>query len=339
MKNTVVRLFSSRVVQLILGLTVGLICLYLAFKNIAWWEVQKTILQADPIYVYLALGITTANAVLKILRWQMQLKADNPRLSLRGVSASFLSAQMLNALAPVRLGELQRIYVVGGSGSTHGFVLGTIVTEKFLDLLAYAGLIGILVLWIPLPEWLGGPAAALIVITLLQAAFLFIFALKRGVFIEVAEWLSRRLSTSSRGYLLSNLRAGFDSLDIIRRPITALKLSLLTACIWSAALITNYWLLLALDIQAPLAASLLVLIAVQVGVSLPALPGKLGVFELSCILALDVFGVNRAFALSYGILLHAVVLIPVLIPGLLSFLYLQLSNTPLHPRPPGSGAL
>jgi len=337
-KNTVVRLFSSRIVQLITGLTVGLICLYLAFKNIAWWEVQKTILQADPTYVYLALGITTANVVLKILRWQMQLKADNSRLPLRGVSTSFLSAQMLNVLAPIRLGELQRIYVVGGSGSTHGFVLGTIVTEKFLDLLAYAGLIGVLFLWIPLPEWLGGPATALIVITLIQAAFLFIFALKRSFFIGLAEWFSQRFSTSSQEYLLSNLHAGFDSLDIIRQPVIALKLSLLTACIWSAALITNYWLLLALDIQAPLAASLLVLIAVQVGISLPALPGKLGVFELSCILALDFFGVSRSFALSYGILLHAVVLIPVLIPGLFSFLYLQLSNAPLLPRPPGSGA-
>jgi uncharacterized membrane protein YbhN (UPF0104 family) len=90
--------------------------------------------------------------------------------------------------------------------------------------------------------------------------------------------------------------------------------------------LTNYWVLLALDIQAPLVASLLVLVAVQAGISLPSLPGKIGVFELTCILALEIFRVSRTIALSYGILLHAVVFIPILVPGLISFLYLQIER-------------
>ena len=73
---------------------------------------------------------------------------------------------------------------------------------------------------------------------------------------------------------MKNVHTGFASLDVFRQPASALKLSLITASIWSAAVLANYWVLLALDIQVPLAASLLVLVAVQAGISLPSLPGE-----------------------------------------------------------------
>jgi uncharacterized protein (TIRG00374 family) len=294
-----------------------------------WLEVQKTILKADPFFISLAFGVTAINIALKILRWQVQLKPDSQNISLLNISASFLSAQMLNAVVPIRLGELQRIYVIGGSGSMHGFVLGTIVAEKFLDMLAYAVLIGMLLLWIPLPNWMGGSVTALISITVIQAVMLFLLALKRDYFLGLVEKISQRFSPPIREFLLKNVQSGFASLDVFRQPITALKLSLITASIWSTAVLANYWILQALDIQTPLAASLLVLIAVQAGISLPSLPGKIGVFELTCILALEIFRVSRSIALSYGILLHAVVFIPILIPGLISFFYLQIEG----PRP------
>lgn len=331
MKKAAARLFSARITQVFLGLLVGGLCLYLALRGVDWSEVQKSLLKADPSYVALAFGVTALNISLKILRWQVQLKPQGQNIPLRGISASFLSAQMLNAVVPIRLGEVQRIYVIGGAGSTHGFVLGTIVAEKFLDMLAYAVLIGILLLWIPLPTWMGGSVTTLISITLIQAALLFVLAFKRAALLGLVEKFSGHFSTPIKDFLLKNVHSGFASLDVFRKPGSAFKLSLITALIWSAAVLANYWVLLALGIQAPLAASLLVLIAVQAGISLPSLPGKIGVFELTCILALEVFGVSRAIALSYGILLHAIVFIPILIPGLISFLFLQITG--LRPIP------
>ncbi len=332
MKRAAARIFSSRITQILIGLVVGCLCLYLALRGVSWAEVQQTIRKADPFFIALAFGVTAVNIALKILRWQVQLKPDGQNIRASAISTSFLSAQMLNAVVPIRLGEVQRIYVIGGSGSTHGFVLGTIVAEKFLDMLAYAGLIGILLLSVPLPKWMGGSVTALVWITLIQAALLFILALKRDTFLQWVEKLSRHFSVRIREFLLKNVHTGFASLAVFRQPASAMKLSLVTASIWSAAVLANYWVLQALDIQAPLAASLLVLVAVQAGISLPSLPGKIGVFELTCILALEIFGVSRANALSYGILLHAVVFIPILVPGLISFLYLQIEGPPLVPQ-------
>ncbi len=324
------RIFSSRLAQAILGLAVGGACLYFASQGVDWPEVREILAGALPVYTCLAFTITIINIALKIVRWRLQLSQDGVPLPLLGIAASFLSAQMLNAMIPVRLGEVQRIYVMGGSGSTHGFVLGTILAEKFLDLLAYAVLIVVLLLWIPLPGWLESPARALVALTLALALFLSVLALKRSFLLGLAGRLSRHFSAPVQTYLQKNLQAGLASLDLFRQPARAVQLSLVTALIWATAVITNYWVLLALGIQpgfrSPLAACVLVLVAVQAGISLPSLPGKIGVFELTCLLALEFFGVGRTIALSYGILLHAVVFTSILIPGLASFLYLQIAG-------------
>jgi glycosyltransferase 2 family protein len=326
MKKAIARLFSSRITQTILGLVIGLVCLYLSLRDVDWLEVRETIRTADPFYICLAICFTVANIAIKIFRWQIQLKQYSQNIPLRDTSAAFLSAQMLNALVPIRLGEIQRIYVIGRAGSTHGFVLGTILVEKFLDMLAYGLSIVMLLFWIPLPEWMGASITVLITIALIQAVLLFILSLKRDDILRLVESFSRHFSPTVRDYLLKNTHSGFVSFDILRQPLPAMKLSLSTALIWSTAVLTNYWIMLAVDIQVPLAASLLVLVVAQAGISFPSLPGKIGVFELACILALGVFGVDRAIALSYGILLHTVVLVPILISGLISFIYLQIEG-------------
>ena len=62
-------------------------------------------------------------------------------------------------------------------------------------------------------------------------------------------------------------------------------------------------------------ARLLVLIALQAGISLPSIPGRFGIFEYICVLALGSFGVAQPLALSYGLLLHFVVLVPTTVLG------------------------
>ena len=68
----------------------------------------------------------------------------------------------------------------------------------------------------------------------------------------------------------------------------------------------------------------LVLVGLQAGISLPAIPGTIGLFEYICILALSVFGVDQSLALSFGLLLHAIVLIPTTLAGIASFWVLGL---------------
>jgi uncharacterized membrane protein YbhN (UPF0104 family) len=70
-------------------------------------------------------------------------------------------------------------------------------------------------------------------------------------------------------------------------------------------------------------ATLLVLIGLMAGIAVPSVPGRIGIFEYICVLALAVFGIKQTQALTYGILLHAVVFLPVLVLGVLALLRLS----------------
>jgi hypothetical protein len=56
--------------------------------------------------------------------------------------------------------------------------------------------------------------------------------------------------------------------------------------------------------------ALIVSAALRVGIALPSLPANVGVYEGTVLLALGVFGVEREVALSYGLLMHLVDLLP-----------------------------
>jgi uncharacterized membrane protein YbhN (UPF0104 family) len=66
--------------------------------------------------------------------------------------------------------------------------------------------------------------------------------------------------------------------------------------------------------------------ALQAGISIPSIPGKIGIFEYICVLSLVAFKVDPARAFSYGILLHAIVLLPTTILGLIFFWRLGLKR-------------
>ena len=88
--------------------------------------------------------------------------------------------------------------------------------------------------------------------------------------------------------------------------------------LWAMYVLNNWAVLRALNIlqgEQALAGAVLVLIIVQVGMIPPSTPAGLGVFEYLCILALGLVGVSPEAALSYGLVLHAVVLLPPLAWG------------------------
>jgi hypothetical protein len=122
------------------------------------------------------------------------------------------------------------------------------------------------------------------------------------------------------------MQTGIKSLEIIRQRSDLLRLILWTALIWGLAITTNYLTLLAFDIHLPLMVSVLILVALQAGISLPSIPGRIGLFEYICVLTLMVFGIDQEVALSFGLLLHAIVLIPTTFAGMVSFWILGLSD-------------
>ena len=176
----------------------------------------------------------------------------------------------------------------------------------------------------PLPEWIGTHAsgflvsgAGVVVVLLLLVLF------REGIGGGIAR-ASALLPERVRALFLRSATSALATLDVLRARQDALNIALCSILIWATAAFTNYAVLRALGIGTPWIAAVLVLVVLQIGISLSTVPATLGVFEYLCVLSLAVFGVGEVQALGFGIVLHALVLLPILV-GLFFFWNVRLS--------------
>ncbi len=317
---------SSKWFRWTISIIISLGAIYLAIRGVDLLQVFESLKNAKWAFVLLALGGLAINLLAKTFRWKVLVGAAGQKISNLKYLMVMLSGQMLNTLFPARLGDFARAYSLGGMGPGRTFVLGTIVLEKMFDSLAYIALFGVLFVLIPLPEWVGGSIIAFMIVTLTIAAGILLFVFFPTPFIRLFTMVMKRLPEKMRAWLTPRIESGLSSLEVIRRNDDMLRLVLWTALIWGTALVINHLVLLAFDIHLPLTASLLLLIGLQAGISLPAIPGAIGLFEYICVLALSVFGIEQSVALSYGLLLHALIFIPSILAGMISFWALGLSG-------------
>lgn len=305
-----------------LGLLVSAFLLYLAFREVSLAEVLAPLRQANLAYVALALVTVLLNNWFKVLRWQVMLGPPGRQVPFGDLLMAHLSGQTLNALLPLRAGDISRVVVIGNKGPGWAFVLGSVALEKLVDLLSYALLFVLVFLLIPLPDWMGDSSWLLLGATGLLAMVTYLVALRRHKLLVLARRWSQRLPHGWGIYLLERLQNGLESLEVLQRRSDLALIALWTALTWALALLTNQLTLLALGIHLEWSASLLLLVALIAGISVVTVPGRLGVFEWICVLVLSLYGVDQAAALSYGFLLHALVYLPVLIGGIISLLIL-----------------
>lgn len=317
---------SRAVLKISAGIAVTGLALWLSLRRIDWQALEAALREINLFWVALA----TANSLLGVYllgcRWRilLQPKAKIPMATLFRLN---IISQYANILMPARLGEIVRAYLVtrvpvepaeseASETLSVGFVMGTMAIEKIFDFSVF------LALWIFAPVLFAlkgalkfkGYGAALFLCTL-AAFLLLLLALRPENFVKLTATLSRLLPQKLRKKLLNFVAQGVE-------PFVALKstktFALLTA--WTLGLIlnqalTNFLLFNSLHLNLPFWAGLFVLLAIQVGLIPPSIPGKIGVFEYAVILALSAFTVPRSAALGYAIILHLVAFLPKIILG------------------------
>lgn len=308
---------SSRYTRLALGVLIAGVSLYLALRRVSFEEVKAIFLQADLFLVSAALASVAANNLAKAVRWKALLEQGPRRVSLRWSLMVILASQALNTLYPARVGDLSRVYLGGEMAPGRAFVLGTVVLEKLFDMLSYVVLFLILFLLIPLPDWVNRSVISFVAITFAGIGLVLFAVYRLDWLMQLIDRHAHRLTGGIATRLQSWLHSGLKSLDIFYNRRALLAVAFWSLLVWATAVLTNHLTLMALDISLPVTASILVLIVLQISMSIPSVPGRIGIFEYLCILSLAVFGISQAPALSYGILLHIVALFPQTLIGLI----------------------
>lgn len=308
--------WSTPVLRWIGVITIGAVSFYLALRNVSWSDLKATFQQADWRFVGLALLSVGFGVFAKVNRWRVLMGVNRQRVSYKKLLMSHLAGQSLNMIYPARVGDLSRVYVIGKEGISRMFVLGTVVLEKLWDMLSYTLVFLLLLLIIPLPDWVSESVYGVALITLSFFVVSFIVSYQRTVVVRFVESLIKWIPKGFHGRFIERMHAGLESLDVLQSSNELIELAFWTTIIWVTSIVNNYLVLLALKLRLPLAAPVLILVSLQAGISLPSIPGRLGIFQYICVLALGIYGIDQTLAISYSILLHSIALLTIILSGL-----------------------
>ena len=303
----------GRLLKIFLGLAVSGGLLAYLFHDV---DVRGILARmADTRWGLLAVSAAMNLAVvwLRARRWYYLFP---PGAAPQGLPAAVMIGYMANNLLPLRAGELVRVYVVRRRGQRFWTVVATLLVERVLDALAVVLVLGALLLVLPVPRELEVAALIFLAVDLAAMVVLAIIAITP----DRARAVVRRL-TGRRATLAHRLLQGLDTLTEglrgIRAPQHLAPLVLWTAANWVTWAASIWVALHAAHLPLPMTAAWTVLAFVGLGVSLPSSPGFAGVFQAAVVLALALFGVGKAEALSFSLLLHASQFIPVTLWGLI----------------------
>jgi uncharacterized protein (TIRG00374 family) len=298
-----------------IGLAVTVAFSFLAVRGVHFGDVWESLRTSDYWWLVPSLAVFAIGIFIRIVRWRFLFEPDT-RPSLGGCSAALLVCYLLNNVLPLRAGELGRIVVLKQrEGISRVETAGTIVVERVFDVLALLLVLFVILPWLPHVSWLtaagvlaivlgAGLTAAVIALAVWGERPLRFLSRPLGwlpfVSVERADWAARNLSRGLAG---------------LRRPRLAGAAFVLTVVSW-VVIAFSWWLLMqgfGLGVS-PLAA-LLVVVASNLALILPASPAGLGVFEAAVVLALGAYGVSNSVALSYALVLHAVNFLPFVVVG------------------------
>lgn len=299
----------------VLGVLVSVACLVWAVGALDWAAVADALAAANIFWVGAGVLIVLVSILARLARWAMLLHPHHYRPN--SLLAAMLIGQMLNYFAPARTGDLTRAYVLGYTeGESKVRALGTIALEKLWDIWALLAMVGLLVLFMALPDWLVVPARGLAFVSLLVAILFGLAVRFRSRTSTWVAWLGRYLPSSIHIRVLNSSENLLDGLDGLRRPRVLFWAAVWSAVTWVLGSVTNHAVLLAFGLSLPFTAAIMLMVVLQMGVAVPSLPGRVGLYEGLAIVVLALFGVDRDTAFAAGLALHLVSFVPPILLGI-----------------------
>ena len=280
----------------------------LAARRIGMGQVASSIIDSDLKWVLIACALMVAAMFARAASWIAITRAALPRYHVRrrDVTSATMIGVLMSATLPARLGEPARAGVlsrhIGRMRETFPVLIGTLVSQTALNILALALLGGIIVS----------------TTDLFQASTqkLFLVSTAPLLILLAVLMMPSIVKVNGEGRIARGIKAVRGALQQARRGLTVFRDPRKGSFAAGAQLLAWFLQLLAcwalfaalgLDHQVAIGAAAACLFAVNVTAVVPATPSNIGIFQLAIISVLHQgFGVNAADALAYGVVLQAV---------------------------------
>ncbi len=319
MKSTALK--ASRNTWLaMMGAGISLVALYFVGAQLNGDLFAEALRTARYGYVLPCVVFLLAGLVTRALRWQTLLQGALP---LRRAFSIMNVAYLVNGILPLRIGEVARMYLATRVSPPVPALrsAGSIIIERLLDLLAVVVMTLLALTTGSVPREIQMAAGLSAVVAVVGFGLLLVFAANRRLLHGLMGGLAQHFRLLQRLHLEQRLDDFLDGLLPITQPRRLAQVLLWTVLSWTFSIIAGYWLMYAFFDRGDLAATMLYIAAAAFAIALPAVPGSVGTYEASILLALVALGYeNNSTAVAFAVMVHAVNVFVHASTGILGFI-------------------
>jgi len=305
------------------GVAISLVFLYFALRGLQFGDVWSTLQKANYWWLIPGVLIYLVGVIARAWRWHYLLRPVKsiPTTTLFPITAI---GYMGNNIYPARAGEVLRAVVLKKfEGVAISASLATIVVERVFDGVVMLGFV-----FLNLPElarltvssgfigniqtlalWGAGVFLGVLALFILTAMYP-----ERAIWF--VKWLSRYVIPGRfRDQVIGLAESFLGGLAALRSPRDVLMIFLTSIVIWLLET-GKYWFVM----QAfPFAVNFFTLMLmngiVNLATTIPSAPGYVGTFDAPGIAVLQAYGVDKAIAAGYTLVLHVALWLPITVIG------------------------
>lgn len=295
--------------KVLVGLAVSAFFLYFTLRGINWLQLWHILQHAD--YIYLIPGV----AVHFIAFYIRSIKLSVLTKKFKQVSANAMFpivaiGLMMNNILPLRAGEIGRIFLLSNK-----FLLTKInatlilVMERLFDI---AGLLIIVLIFSHFQAWPGYisqlitiASMGILAFIILAPTFITLFtSLMKKSHHSIGKAITEKMVQIKKGYF------------IFHNPKLIGEVSVLSVLLWFVEGVSYYVISLAFHLSIGLPTFVFISAIVNISSALPSTAGFIGTFEFFATNLLLFFGISKTLALSFVLVLHIELLLPITLVGL-----------------------
>jgi glycosyltransferase 2 family protein len=301
-----------------LGIAISALLLYLTFRSVEMASVASALRQADLMFLLPALALYFAGVFVRTVRWFVLVRPVQ-RVGLGRLFVVVVVGYTANNLLPLRAGEAVRAFMLWKRERIPpGTTLGTIVVERIFDGLALTGFLVLVGILFPIDSWLAQVAWVAGIAFVVAVIAVFAITVAPAPFLRISRAVLRPFPgrVQDLGFkIASTFVGGLGALRSVRSTLVVGGLSLVA---WTLEAGMYFVLMFSFPFSAGYLGAILGTAAANLGTMIPSAPGYIGTFHLLMSSALiGTFGIEASIATSYTLLVHAALIVPVSLLGLL----------------------
>ena len=303
--------------QFWLGAGISALFLFIALRNLHMGEVWEAVRTAKYVWILPGVAVYFFGVWVRTWRWDYLLRPVK-RIPLSRLFPVVVIGYMGNNIFPIRAGELIRAYLLRKREDVSiSTSLATILVERVFDGLVMLMFVFIGLPFTPMPGWLQGMVIAASLLFFGALAVFIILAMKVEWAEVVYGWvIDRAVPARFRSPVRGFADRFMTGLQSLRSGRAVLMLFLTSVIIWLAETVKYWFVMHAFDFTVPFWVLMLMNGIVNLATTIPSSPGYVGTFDAPGIEILSIFGVDRALAASYTLVLHVALWLPITLLGL-----------------------